>query len=140
MLIIDSQIPRVSASQPITSSRSKWPDLLLLPGGCVRRGRGTGRQPGTRCGHATESSLCQLQPELNDSWRAYRRAVELYSLRILTHQRDALDAFTGMLNKLSESRSLEGLPAALFDRALLWQPRNRLGPRNGFSSWSWVAC
>jgi hypothetical protein len=81
----------------------------------------------------------RLQPKLNDSWRTYRRAVELYSLRSLTHQGDALDAFIGMLNKLSESRSLEGLPVALFDRALLWQPRNRLDLRNGFSSWSWVA-
>lgn len=86
--------------------------------------------------HGAES--LKLHPCTENIWQIYQRAVENYSGRLMTNQDDALDAFTGILRRISKSRNVEGLPAEVFDKALLWQPFDHLRPRPNFASWSWV--
>lgn len=80
----------------------------------------------------------KLQPDPERPWSIYCRAAEIYSSRILSHQRDALDAFSGILRTLHSGRCVEAVPVTFLDLALLWQPFERLRRREGFSSWSWV--
>ncbi|KAF2804838.1 uncharacterized protein BDZ99DRAFT_144051 [Mytilinidion resinicola] len=74
-------------------------------------------------------------------YRSFARAVQEYSKRNLTDENDALNGFAGTQNVLSSkvySSFFQGLPAAQFDLALLWQPEGRLRRRKGFPSWSWA--
>ncbi|KAJ8114527.1 hypothetical protein OPT61_g3614 [Boeremia exigua] len=80
----------------------------------------------------------RLRPSMSKHWQTYQRAVENYSERVLTKQEDALDAFSGILHTIDKKRSVMGLPVSVFDKALLWQPKQRLQCRQTFSSWSWV--
>ena len=71
----------------------------------------------------------------------YFLAVGAYTLRHLTYSSDILRAFTGVNSVLSQKLSTElfcGLPASIFDLALLWQPNGPLKRREGFPSWSWA--
>ena len=80
----------------------------------------------------------RLRPDVIDPWLAYQSAVESYSNRLLTDQSDALDAFTGILRTIFGQWHVQGLPVALFDKALLWQLDGHHHRRSGFASWSWV--
>lgn len=80
----------------------------------------------------------KIQPTPVNVWSTYRYTVERYSKKSLTHQEDALDAFSGILRTIVGTRCVEGLPASMFDKALLWQPVGRLPRRDCFASWSWV--
>lgn len=80
----------------------------------------------------------RLRPDVRDPWLAYQRAVESYSYRLLTNQSDALDAFTGILRTIFGTWHVQGLPVAIFDKALLWQLDGRHHRRSAFASWSWV--
>ena len=71
----------------------------------------------------------------------YFRSVENYTGRTLTYQSDILNAFAGILaiqEREFSSKSFQGLPTAIFDMALLWQPFRKLQRRKGFPSWSWT--
>lgn len=71
----------------------------------------------------------------------YFQAVKAYYLRTLTFLSDTLKAFSGIGAILSQALSLKmiyGLPASIFDLALLWQPAGRMSRKEGFSSWSWA--
>jgi hypothetical protein len=80
----------------------------------------------------------KIQPNPEQPWSTYRRAVEAYTSRVLSYQGDALDAFSGILRSLHSGRCVEAIPVAFLDVALLWQPSERLIRRESFSSWSWV--
>jgi len=73
----------------------------------------------------------------------YASLVHNYSLRNLTQQSDALNAFSGILNMLRPDLGesfVWGLPESNFDAALLWR-RYHHDPeckREGFPSWSWA--
>lgn len=71
----------------------------------------------------------------------YFRAVQAYTLRTLTFPSDTLKAFSGIGAVLSQALSsvmICGLPASIFDLALLWQPAGKLSRKEGFPSWSWA--
>jgi hypothetical protein len=80
----------------------------------------------------------KIWPNIDEPWCTYRRAVEQFTVRTLSYERDVLNAFAGFLNNMSHERCLEGLPVSTFDLALLWQPRECLRRRTEFSSWSWA--
>ena len=70
--------------------------------------------------------------------RKYFRSVEEYTNRTLTYQTDILNAFAGILTIQElefNSKSYQGLPIAIFDMALLWQPFQKLQCRAGFPSY-----
>lgn len=71
----------------------------------------------------------------------YFQAVQAYSLRNLTFPSDTLKAFSGIGAVLSQALSstmIYGLPASIFDLALLWQPAGQMSRKEGFPSWSWA--
>jgi hypothetical protein len=73
----------------------------------------------------------------------YSQHVGEYSLRELSYQSDALNAFTGIGNAIASSmahtRMFCGIPAVVFDWAILWRSQSSsLKRRSGFASWSWV--
>ncbi|CAL3972318.1 unnamed protein product [Diplocarpon coronariae] len=75
--------------------------------------------------------------------RKYAHLVTGYHTRQLTHQSDALNAFTGALTALSKELKtpfLWGLPKSLFDDTMIWQTplHNPSLRRPGFPSWSWL--
>ncbi|KAF2727345.1 hypothetical protein EJ04DRAFT_505854 [Polyplosphaeria fusca] len=80
----------------------------------------------------------KLSPGKNHIWSTYQRAVRNLTSRHMSHERDILNAFAGILRRICPERSIEGLAVPIFDLALLWQPRERLRRRTGFSSWAWA--
>ncbi|KAH7089582.1 heterokaryon incompatibility protein-domain-containing protein [Paraphoma chrysanthemicola] len=84
------------------------------------------------------AQLIKVRPAPRRLWSTYKRAAESYTARNLSHQSDVVDAFTGILQILSNGRCVEGIPVAVFEKALLWQPRERMLRRTGFASWSWT--
>lgn len=82
------------------------------------------------------------------NFRTYARAVEGYSVRSLSFESDALNAFAGIMNYLRpimRSGYVYGLPETELDEALLWQPvgltKRRVHSDNGnpiFPSWTWT--
>ena len=90
-----------------------------------------------------------LDSPLPDFYR-FARLVSLYNRRYFTYPEDVMDAFAGIITKLSPKFAggfLTGLPQMLFDSALLWQPYSTLTRRvqkkvaEGdacLPSWSWV--
>lgn len=82
------------------------------------------------------------------NFRLYARAVEGYSVRSLSFDSDALNAFAGIMNYLRpimRSGYVYGLPETELDEALLWQPvgliKRRLDSDSGqpiFPSWTWA--
>jgi hypothetical protein len=84
------------------------------------------------------ANMIKLRPEPDRLMSTYRRAVEIYTTRMMSHQGDANDAFAGILKVLHNGRSIESIPVSLLDIAMLWQPRESLQRRSCFPSWSWV--
>lgn len=80
---------------------------------------------------------------LNDeSWKFedYSSLLMSYTPRQLSFESDKLNAITGCLNLIGDSKGvpfLYGLPATDFHYALLWT-REYDRPRPGFPSWSWA--
>ena len=71
----------------------------------------------------------------------YADKVWFYSQRDLSHARDSLNAFTGVLSGLSQSTGMlftHGLPREDFLKALLWYPVNTSSRLPGFPSWTWA--
>ncbi|KAF7869890.1 hypothetical protein EAF04_004674 [Stromatinia cepivora] len=71
----------------------------------------------------------------------YFRAVETYTARNLTYPSDIINALAGVLNTQGNAMNCDifyGLPSAIFDMALLWQPCGKMVRRGGFPSWSWA--
>ncbi|APA13169.1 hypothetical protein SS1G_14072 [Sclerotinia sclerotiorum 1980 UF-70] len=71
----------------------------------------------------------------------YFRAVETYTARNLTYPSDIINALAGVLNTQGNAMDCDifyGLPSAMFDLALLWQPCGKVTRREGFPSWSWA--
>ncbi|KAA8571272.1 hypothetical protein EYC84_000599 [Monilinia fructicola] len=71
----------------------------------------------------------------------YFRAVETYTARNLTYSSDIINALAGVLSTQGHAMNCDiflGLPSAIFDMALLWQPCGKLVRREGFPSWSWA--
>lgn len=80
--------------------------------------------------------------ENDDLWKIYAIAVLEYTRRAMTDARDRLPAFSGILKFLEQpfgSSFFHGLPANLFEVALLWKPRGACR-RSAFvfPSWSWT--
>lgn len=76
--------------------------------------------------------------------RHYSNCVKLYTVRSLTYSGDKLNAFEGITASLEEhlgSKFFCGLPTALFDWALLWEPSEPLYRISStdpyFPSWAW---
>ncbi|KAI0022363.1 heterokaryon incompatibility protein-domain-containing protein [Xylariomycetidae sp. FL0641] len=78
------------------------------------------------------------------TFRLYAELVQDYTGRTLSHNRDALRAFTGISNELSEAFGnypfYLGIPENLMDVALHWYPKNAnaFERRIGFPSWCWA--
>ena len=71
----------------------------------------------------------------------YADNVWFYSQRDLSHARDSLNAFTGVLSALSQSTGMlfmHGLPRKDFLKALLWYPIFSSSRLPGFPSWTWA--
>ncbi|KAF2184100.1 HET-domain-containing protein [Zopfia rhizophila CBS 207.26] len=95
-------------------------------------------EPGPDAAMLEGANLVKIRPDPINFWTTYRRAVESFTARRMTHEGDILNAFSGILRMICPERKLEGIPIPVFDLALLWQPRERLRRRMGFSSWSWA--
>ncbi|KAL8367131.1 hypothetical protein RB595_008891 [Gaeumannomyces hyphopodioides] len=68
-----------------------------------------------------------LQALLGNPLRSFSSCVNLYSGRLLTHQRDKLDAFNGLsetLGRRLRSKIVFGLPSRYFDWGLLWEAQS----------------
>ncbi|PQE04554.1 heterokaryon incompatibility protein [Rutstroemia sp. NJR-2017a BVV2] len=73
----------------------------------------------------------------------YFRAVETYLRRMLTYSSDIINALAGVLTtqgRMMDCEIFHGLPVAIFDMAMLWQPSGvaEIRRREGFPSWSWA--
>ena len=72
----------------------------------------------------------------------YADNVRFYSERDLSHARDSLNAFTGVLSGLSQSTGMmfiRGLPRSDLLKALLWFPVFDSSRLPKFPSWTWAA-
>ena len=83
----------------------------------------------------------ELDFRWDDLFTIYASGVARYTQRNLTMPGDAVNAFAGILGRLTgpfRGPFLFGLPVTLFDVGLLWEPvgaSKRRGPE--FPSWSW---
>lgn len=107
---------------------------------------------------STHNSVRQLIISDGTLWDHYRNAVEGYTARELTYDKDIISAFQGILDYLRAGACTThsfNLPVAEHDEALLWYPdpsnQNSLKAkplqdtgasvcprRSGFPSWSWA--
>ncbi|KAK4178050.1 heterokaryon incompatibility protein-domain-containing protein [Triangularia setosa] len=77
-------------------------------------------------------------------WKTYREAVNMYTKRKMTWQSDAVSAFQGVTDLISQGVNTTfwyGIPEFAFDQALLWYPREPLIRRTftgAAPSWSWA--
>ncbi|OAL57157.1 HET-domain-containing protein [Pyrenochaeta sp. DS3sAY3a] len=97
-----------------------------------------GKQLNSDVAMSDGAPMVKVEPDENYVWSRYRQGVQALSTRSMTHEGDILNTFRGILRHICPGPSLEGCPTSIFDMALLWQPRERLARRNGFSSWSWA--
>ncbi|KAM5349644.1 hypothetical protein ACJ41O_006149 [Fusarium nematophilum] len=81
-------------------------------------------------------------------WDAYAQSVNAYTTRSLTRQSDAINAFLGIADLISQgvnTKFWHGMPEFAFTQSLLWQPREPLKRRLSqegealFPSWTWAA-
>lgn len=96
----------------------------------------------------TKNILRQWTPDdFDDAVNAYGELLPTYTSKDLTESSDRLYAFAGCLSHLRGSLglSIQGLPHAIFTKALLWVfdhthgDTSRVRTRNNqFSSWSWA--
>jgi hypothetical protein len=75
---------------------------------------------------------------------SYGKLLLRYSTKKMTHDSDAVNAFSGILQHLAEVDYPEGgfhfgLPVADFPYALDWESKGKTRRRSGFPSWSWAA-
>lgn len=84
------------------------------------------------------AQLIKLDSHSDILWSTYSRAVGTFTGRKMKNEKDALNAFAGILRMICPERTLEGLPVPVFELALLWQPKQRIQRREGFCSWSWA--
>jgi hypothetical protein len=86
---------------------------------------------------------------IQDPLSRFQQQLSSYTRRNLTFQSDALNAFAGlqraMTRSLSGTRFFHGLPAAVFDWAILWSSVGSMDEGGGtltrcseFPSWSWA--
>lgn len=71
----------------------------------------------------------------------YAQSVRLYSQRDLSHARDSLNAFLGVLSRLTlttNMRFVQGLPRDELLKGLLWFPEWPSSRLSGFPSWTWA--
>ncbi|GAB1318437.1 Heterokaryon incompatibility domain-containing protein [Madurella fahalii] len=89
-----------------------------------------------------------LQLQEHTLWDVYRRAVSNYTKRKMTWGSDAINAFSGiaeLIRRGTNTKFWYGIPEFVFDRALLWHPREPLKRRRNedgvplFPSWAWCA-
>ncbi|KAK0658716.1 heterokaryon incompatibility protein-domain-containing protein [Cercophora samala] len=77
-------------------------------------------------------------------WKTYREAVNMYTKRKMTWQSDAINAFQGVTDLISQGVNTTfeyGIPEFAFDQALLWYPQEPLTRRTfvgAAPSWSWA--
>lgn len=77
-------------------------------------------------------------------WKTYREAVNMYTKRKMTWQSDAINAFQGVTDLISQGVNTTfwyGIPEFAFDQALLWYPQEPLTRRTYLGaapSWSWA--
>lgn len=79
----------------------------------------------------------------SNTFEAYSWALRRYSTMNITYDKDAINAFDGLLRIFSfcmQSDTLIGLPETALDVALLWRPKSWLRPRDFrlLPSWSWA--
>ncbi|KAH8662634.1 heterokaryon incompatibility protein-domain-containing protein [Xylariales sp. PMI_506] len=98
----------------------------------------------------TDFSFNQLMSENTyPRFDHFTAIVNQFNIREFTYPEDALNAFSGLSYAIGASIGnglISGLPAAIFDVALLWQPRKKvirriarnLNVRQFLPSWSWV--
>lgn len=80
-------------------------------------------------------------------WETYTKAVTAYTKRRMSHQSDAVNAFLGIADKISQGLNTEfwyGMPEFALTQALLWEPpgplrRRMQGDKPLFPSWAWTA-
>lgn len=71
----------------------------------------------------------------------YAQNVYFYSQRDLSHTRDSLNAFLGVLSRLTlttNMRFVQGLPRDELLKGLLWFPNSPSSRLSGFPSWTWA--
>lgn len=108
---------------------------------------------------STTSDETPFLPQLDadrandDPWAWYRESLQNFSWRAVRNDSDTIDAFTGILNRVTQSvdgSTLAGMPEAMLDMALIWYHRpdiaRGLESTNGRihrvkdnPSWSWAA-
>ncbi|KAH8676575.1 heterokaryon incompatibility protein-domain-containing protein [Tricladium varicosporioides] len=72
----------------------------------------------------------------------YGNLLTLYSYRAMTNDYDAINAFSGILQALTQNLYPKGffwgLPIEHFNFGLMWTARSEARRRSGFPSWSWA--
>lgn len=72
---------------------------------------------------------------------AYTDSLESYSYRDMSDSNDAINAFSGILQDLTDTCDTQfhwGLPLHYFQWGLLWTAEHNLVGRQGFPAWSWA--
>ncbi|EEU36257.1 uncharacterized protein NECHADRAFT_87130 [Fusarium vanettenii 77-13-4] len=81
-------------------------------------------------------------------WERYIQSVNVYTMRNMTWQSDAVNAFVGIADLIRRGANTKfwyGLPEFAFTQSLLWQPKEPLKRRVSqdgaplFPSWTWAA-
>lgn len=114
----------------------------------LKCGKGMWREDNIYGSHATLSpTACwldhgRLHPDI---YIGYHGVVQGFAFRELSYPLDAMNAFAGVSNHVSEvfgARMKYGLPNSVFDWAMLWRTQNPLKQREtkdlSFPSWSWI--
>lgn len=89
----------------------------------------------------TSTRGLQTNMDPYEAFSEYIFSVEIYSSRDLTFFGDKLDAFEGVSKILGDQMKtpmLLGLPVALIDLALLWEPHDGVTRNEIFPSWTWA--
>ena len=76
------------------------------------------------------------------SFSFYAQSVRFYSERDLSHARDSLNAFMGVLSRLTVvtgMRFVQGIPKGELLKGLLWFPTYSTSRLHSFPSWTWAA-
>ncbi|KAI1295161.1 heterokaryon incompatibility protein-domain-containing protein [Xylaria venustula] len=130
LLYVDKFIHWVCAS-------ARWTEAVSLPPGNLS-------QPNSLEKHSAVGKLYVIDwPSL----RYYASMVEQYNVRRLTYDRDAANAFGGLLSQMCMGFSAGfygGSPEFYFTICLLWQPKKGLRPRfnqpetSFLPTWSWL--
>lgn len=116
-----------------------WTGILLLQVSNLERG--------CKCRTLPRSGLlwtkCSRAGRFPVTYIAYQTCIQEFTTRSMTNQSDALNAFMGIQRVMSgfmnNTRFWYGLPASIFDLALLWDSTcgRVLKRRPAFPSWSW---